>query len=82
MIKTGLADWLIPVNAFLPKIWFAIFSFILLYVVFILVSYLVKLVTMKRKKSFESRECSLRWLGYEEVKHVINNIRSKKKKGN
>lgn len=82
MILTGLQGWLTPVNQSLPRIWLAILSFFLLYVVFRFVKILVERWAIIHKKSFKSRECSFKWLGYEEVKHVINDIRSKKKKSN
>lgn len=79
MINNSIRQLLNPLTTKLPFIWSFIAVTIFLYVVFRLITKIVRNLRTKIKKPIKCRECSFNWVTYDEVLSHVNKRKDEKK---
>lgn len=79
MIAENTRELLAPINQWLPAVWKLLIAILLLYLLYSITVCVNHWISRKFKKEPKSRDCSFRWLTYEEVMTVAKDLKQKQK---
>ena len=81
MIAENTRELLAPVNQWLPAVWTFLITILVIYVLYSIAVCVNHWISRKFKKEPKSRDCSFRWLTYEEVMSVAHDLKKKQTSG-